>query len=151
MKKYVTCVAFNESLTRTVVLTKNDKIKFLAGKTMPPGGSVEEGETSYVAAAREFEEECGISTSDLVWGFVGTIYVSVDGEIVSQCDYMRTYLPDDVLETARTMEAEEIRVVDLASLNVMNTDADIMCMITAAFSNGCDDITVPSVTRHLHR
>lgn len=60
--KYVLSFVFSHDLKRVVLLKKNRPAR-LVGRWNAPGGKIEEFETSGKAAAREFEEECGLKLS----------------------------------------------------------------------------------------
>jgi len=71
MKHYVVGFVFDEKMERVVLITKN-RPAWQAGLLNGVGGHIEVGETPFVAMAREFEEETGVSTP-LPWNYVLTL------------------------------------------------------------------------------
>lgn len=148
MKQYVTCIVYNESRTQTVLIIKNGKLKFLEGKLMPPGGSVEDGESYQDAASREFLEECGVATSPENWRKVGKLILNDEGFDFAECHYMTITIPDDLLITARTMETEMVIITNINALTFDKVDADVLSMMVVAYSHG-GNVGDATVTRFL--
>jgi 8-oxo-dGTP pyrophosphatase MutT (NUDIX family) len=126
-QNYVIGVVLNESLTQAICLNKRKGPSDLIGKWTFPGGKIEseeelvatEGSTpsSYFSAmSREFKEETGVDIPEDGWVSFG--YKSFE-------DGSRLYLfgavkHQKVIESARTLEEEEVRVLNVDANKDLN-------------------------------
>lgn len=78
-QEYVVGFAFTQDLQQVLLIEKN-KPEWQKGKKNGIGGKVENGEKSYEAMVREFEEEVGLKTKSEDWKCV--LYLSAPDEAV---------------------------------------------------------------------
>ena len=112
MQTYVDGAMFSEDFKK-IVLVKKNKPTWQFGKLNFVGGKIEEYENCFEAMTREFFEETGLNIHENLWDFKITI--------TSQ--YWTVYFfraVGDVTQV-KTMESEEIVVVDVAELPKLNT------------------------------
>lgn len=102
---YVLGIAVDTSKSKTVVLVKNQPA-FLKGLFNGLGGKVDAGESLTEAMAREFKEECDVSTNPEQW---------IQSAIYEEEDYIVNvfYCIDDKVLNAVTMESEVVSVRDV--------------------------------------
>ncbi len=101
-RKAVVGIAFNESVTR-VLLIEKQRPKWQQGYLNGVGGKVEPGETRERAMAREFEEETGIKLEPEDWTHCLT-YAGPDFEVT----FYRIFLPDEMFDSAKTTTDEVV-------------------------------------------
>lgn len=125
MIHYVAVIALSTQLSRIAVLVKQKGPAHLIGKVTVPGGKVEEGETIFAAAIREFREEAGVTLPvDRLRLFSG-----VTGE-----DYPLTFVTCDTPRitnvAAQEGELEKVYLEDLATFLRMPEEAAAKDVIT---------------------
>lgn len=109
MQKYCLGFAFNNDKNKIVLILKQ-KPSFLKDKYNGIGGKIEEGETSEKAMEREFLEETGVLIPEHNWIF----FTELKSDFFSaDCYYTIT---DDIFN-CRTIESEEIHIVDLDKIS----------------------------------
>lgn len=111
---YVLGLAFNADQSKTVLIKKT-RPAWQAGKMNAVGGKIDAGETAIDAMCREFQEETGLTTQADEWHHFMNI-VGKDGTVFCY------RLFDDKILNARTMEDQEIVIVDV-DLNALKHTA----------------------------
>lgn len=86
MKRYVLGFCFLPN--RSCILIQKSKPDWQQGLVNGLGGSIEPGESIYLAMAREFQEECGIATHPKQWRHALTF-----GTDEWELNVLRTMLP----------------------------------------------------------
>lgn len=72
-KRYVLGFYFDEASDNAVLLIRKEKPDWQKGLLNGLGGSIEDGETTQAAMAREFQEEAGVKISSSEWEHVITL------------------------------------------------------------------------------
>lgn len=99
--KYVMVVVFDPSLGHVLGITKLKGPEFLRGKVSFPGGRVEDGESTQLAASRETFEETGLSVPLGDW-------IQVDQLIAADREMTTFAAVSDKFFCARKCEVEPV-------------------------------------------
>lgn len=126
MQKYVAGFMFNSS--GEVALVRKNKPEWQKGRLNGIGGKIEEGETPLAAMIREFEEETGYLQPS--WDQFCTL--TGDGFEV----HFFSVLGDTSL--LRTMEEEEIVVVEVEEVQIGTCIPNLTWLIPMAMTTGYD-------------
>jgi len=104
---------------QVLLIQRNKRDDFEAGKWAFPGGKVEEGETPEIAAKREFKEEVGIECGEIKF------VESVKNEDGSISFYFLTELSGEPFMTSE--EVEDYQIIepsDIAKLDIIKNGGD---------------------------
>jgi 8-oxo-dGTP diphosphatase len=107
--RYVVGFLFNSTADR-VVLIKKDRPDWQAGKLNGVGGKIEAGESPAMAMVREFKEEAGITITD--WNN----FAILSGRGF-ETYFFYSEQTDDRVSMVKTMETEEVIIVDAKTLD----------------------------------
>lgn len=142
MKKYVTGFLFSED-TSHIVLIKKINPHWQRGLFNGIGGKVEANETSVEAMVRECVEETGVHTQPADWQYFANVFRenSYDVDIY----FART----DLAFSAKTIEAEEIHIIEVAAIP-QNIIPNLRWLIPLALDNQADFSTPVCIKEVAH-
>lgn len=124
MIRYVVVYAFDDALTRVVLLKKRTGPAALIGKWNGVGGKIDPGELPSEAAYREFREETGVE--------VGFLLRTDHGYDFDAGWELHTFFALGPVDEVRTMEHEEVRVfpVDALPADIMPDSFEIISRVS---------------------
>ncbi|QDJ96452.1 putative NUDIX hydrolase [Xanthomonas phage Xoo-sp13] len=136
---YVCGFAFDYDMKKVALVLKN-RPKFLAGKYNGLGGKIEDTDNSpNEAMAREFAEECGVSTDPQDWQHIGILQSqSVDMSVL----FMYIKLPNTQFDSIKTMEDEQIFQMPLHNIRNVNLDIEAEIFLNAVLRGNVSWISV---------
>ncbi|REL36857.1 NUDIX hydrolase [Thalassotalea euphylliae] len=109
MKKYVAGFLFSQDSSKVVMIKKINPA-WQNGLLNGVGGKIEIGEQAIDAMTREFEEETGVVTNAGQWTHFAQVYRP-------ECyDVAFFFARSDLAFEARTVEQEEVQLIDVANL-----------------------------------
>lgn len=126
---YVAGLAFDAKGERVALVLKN-RPAFLAGFYNAIGGHIEDDEDMDVAMIREFMEETGCETTEDDWEW----FAAKDNDKFT-LNFFVTHLSDERFNTIRTMEDEEIHILNVKDA-IFNpqVQADIAVLLLAVYT-----------------
>lgn len=133
IKDYCLGFAFNMS---HVLLIEKQKPDWQKGKLNGLGGLIEPRETSMMAMAREFEEECGIKTAPEDWSLFARLDIGLN-----EC---RVYCFKAFLDItkAKTTTGEKIKLVHIDELQLQARISNLDWLIPLAVDENIPNLTV---------
>lgn len=128
--EYVCGFLFSEDESKVALIVKQ-KPAWQAGRMNGIGGKLEVGETHFEAMSREFLEETGVSIFPEQWNK----FANVEGK--DWVVFFMRAMSDKVYE-CRTMETEEIVVVNVYEIGTLNVIPNLKWLIPMALDPNHD-------------
>jgi len=135
MKEYVLGFAFDIKKPN-VVLIEKEKPEWQNGFLNGVGGKIESyDETIFSAMEREFKEETGVGSWN-VWKHFATL--TFDNDILGGAKVYCFKVFNDIIYQCKTMESEEIKIINVLDLNNKKCIRHIKTLIPMAMDDSID-------------